>query len=162
MYVQPRSKLSASRVQTAAITMEESSKATVIGAAAVGGIIGVYFGHELSNGIVCAAILAYGATLGNRFGDFAKSSGNTAAKVYSKTLELNEQYDVLPKVKTAADVVSTAAGNLNENYGITKKVDAQLKISPALDKAVANFDNFKSTVTSKVDDLKTKASNTED
>lgn len=52
--------------------------------------------------------------------------------MYSKSLELNEQYDVLPKAKSALDTVSTAAANIDANYGITAKVDEQLKISQAV------------------------------
>lgn len=57
---------------------------------------------------------------------------SAASKVYGKTLEINEQYDVLPKAKSALDVVSTAAGNLDSNYGITKKIDEQLKLSQSV------------------------------
>uniref|UniRef100_A0A7S4BBX3 H(+)-exporting diphosphatase n=1 Tax=Chrysotila carterae TaxID=13221 RepID=A0A7S4BBX3_CHRCT len=119
----PCTKIAASRVSAPIVAMEEpSEKATIIGAAAFGGVIGVYFFHELSTGVLLAALLAYGATLTNPFGEVSKSAGRTANKVYSKTLELNEQYDLLPKAKGALDTVSTAAGNLNENYGITSKV----------------------------------------
>merc|ERR1719218_318785 len=124
------SKLAMSRVAPALIVMEEpSDKAVVIGAAAVGGVVGVYLFHELSTGLFLAAVLAYGATLSNSFGEAASSAGSAAAKVYSKTLELNEQYDVLPKPKSALDTVTTATSNLNKNYGITAKIDEQLKLS---------------------------------
>jgi hypothetical protein len=157
--VLPRSKLAASRVAPAQIAMQEpSEKATVIGAAAVGGIVGVYFFHELSWALVLAASLAYGATLTNSFGEASKAAGTTAAKVYGKTLELNEQYDVLPKAKSAVDVVATAADNLNTNYGVTKKIDEQLKLSQALDTASSKFNEVKTSVTDKVSDLKAKAS----
>ena len=106
----PRSRVAASRVAPAAITMEEpSDKAVVIGAAAVGGVLGVYLFHELSTGVILACIGAYGATLSNSFGEASKSAGSAAAKVYAKTLELNEQYDVLPKAKSALDTVRRAA-----------------------------------------------------
>ena len=52
--------------------------------------------------------------------------------MYSKTLELNEQYDVVPKAKSALDTVTTAAANLDANYGVTAKIDDQLKISAAV------------------------------
>ena len=42
--------------------------------------------------------------------------------------------------------------------GITSKIDEQLKISQAVDKATAKIDEVKSSVTYKVDDLKSKAS----
>ena len=109
----PRSRVAASRVAPAAITMEEpSDKAVVVGAAAVGGILGVYLFHELSTGVILAIVAAYGATLSNSFGEASKSAGSAAAKVYSKTLELNEQYDVLPKAKSALDTVRRALSSL--------------------------------------------------
>merc|ERR1712160_231258 len=108
------SKVSMSKVaRTPELEMQASSKATVIGAAAVGGIVGVYFFHELQTGLILAAILAYAST--------------------------------------------TAASNLDKNYGITSKIDEQLKISQAVDKAGAKVNELMSSVTDKVDDLKSKA-----
>jgi len=86
---------------------------------------------------------------------------SSAAKVYGKTLELNEQYDVVPKAKSALDTVSTAAANLDANYGVTAKIDDQLKLSQSVEKVTAKVDELKETLTSKVDDLKSKASATE-
>jgi hypothetical protein len=154
----PRSKVASSRVAPAAITMEEpSDKAVVIGAAAVGGVIGVYLFHELSTGVLLAITGAYGATLSNGFGEAAKSAGSAASKVYSKTLELNEQYDVLPKAKSALDTVTTATSNLDKNYGLSSKIDEQLKISEAVEKVTDKVSEVKASVTDKVDDLKAKA-----
>lgn len=157
-----RSKLAMSRMTPAQIVMEEpSDKAVVVGAASVGGILGVYLFHELSTGLLLAAALAYGATLSNSFGGAAKSAGSAASKVYTKTLELNEQYDVLPKAKSALDTVSTAAGNLNENYGISAKIDEQLKISQAVEKITDKVEEVKTSVGDKVSDLKSKAASTD-
>merc|ERR1719327_378165 len=154
----PSSQLT-SPARTAMVTMQEpSDKAVVIGAAAVGGIVGIYLFKELSTGVFLAALFAYGSTLTNSFGSATKTAGSAAAKVYGKTLELNEQYDVLPKTKSALDTVTTAAANLDANYGITAKVDEQLKISASIDKAAAKVDEIKASVTDKVDDLKSKAS----
>jgi hypothetical protein len=158
----PASKLGLSKLQqparVAAVTMEEvGGKATTIGAAAVGGILGVYFFHELSTAVVLSVALAYGSTLSNGFGKFSTTAGSSAAKVYSKTLELNEQYDVLPKAKGALDTVSTAAANLDANYGITSKIDDQLKLSAAVEKATDKLEEVKGSLTAKVDDLKSKA-----
>ena len=153
-----RSKVAASRVAPARIAMAESTKETVIGAACVGGFLGVYLFHEVSAGAVLACTLAYGATLNNQFGEVAKTTGDYASKAYAKTLELNEQYDVLPKVKGAADTVTTAASNLDKNYGLTAKVDEKLKLTEALDKVTSKIDDVKSSVTDKVADLKAKAS----
>ena len=101
------SKVAMSKVaRTPELEMQASSKATVIGAAAVGGIVGVYLFHELQTGLICAAVLAYASTTASRFGGFAESTGETAVKVYDKTLELNSQYDLLPKVSTRPAVRS--------------------------------------------------------
>ena len=54
--------------------------------------------------------------------------------------------------------VSTAAANLDANYGITAKIDDQLKLSQAVEKVSDKVEEVKSSVTSKVDDLKAKAS----
>jgi hypothetical protein len=162
--VAPRSsKIAASRFAAAPVAMadEPSEKAVVIGAASVGGVLGVYLFHELSTGLLLASVGAYVATLGNSAGSATKVAGSTAAKAFSKALELNEQYDVLPKTKGALDTVSIAAGNLNENYGITDKIDAQLKISDKLALAGSKVDELKSSVSDKLDDLKTKASKEE-
>merc|ERR1712087_245276 len=152
------SKIAASRVAPSRIAMEEpGEKSVIIGAASVGGFLGMYLFHEISAGIILASTLAYGATLSNGFGSASKSAGGTASKAYSKALELNEQYDVLPKAKTALDTVSTAAGNLNENYGITAKIDEQLKLSAYVEKAEAKLEEVKGTVTTKLEDLKKAA-----
>jgi len=137
---------------------EPSDKAVVIGAASVGGVLGVYFFGDLSTTVILAAVFAYAATTSSSFGEATKTAGSFAAKTYSKTLEINEQYDVLPKAKGAADTITTAASNLNNNYGITAKIDEQLKLSQAVDKASAKFDELKGSVTDKVSDLKSKAS----
>merc|ERR1712125_124193 len=117
---------------------------------------GVYFFHELQTGIIFAAILAYASTTASSFGSVAESAGETAVKVYDKTLELNAQYDLLPKLKSATDTVTTAASNLDKNYGFTSKIDEQLKISQAVDKAGSKINELKSSVTDKVEDLKSR------
>jgi hypothetical protein len=137
---------------------EPSDKAVVIGAAAVGGVAGVYLFGDLGTSVFLSVVCAYASTTSSGFGKATASAGSFAAKAYSKTLEINEQYDVLPKAKGAADTVTTAASNLNNNYGITAKIDEQLKLSQAVDKATVKFDELKGSVTDKVDDLKSKAS----
>ena len=74
------SKMAASKVapavRTTSVTMEEpSDKAVTIGAAAVGGVVGVYLFHELSTAVVLACVFAYGSTLSNGFGGFSKTAG---------------------------------------------------------------------------------------
>jgi len=73
--------------------------------------------HCCEAGVLLAGALAYSATLSNEFGSSVKTMGGAANKAYNKVVEVNEQYDLLPKTKTALDTVTTAAGNLNENYG---------------------------------------------
>jgi len=153
----PRAAVSAPRF--AAARMEEpSDKAVTVGAAAVGGIVGVYLFGDLGTAVFLSLVGAYGSTQTNGFGSVTKSAGSFASKAYSKTLEINEQYDVLPKAKSAVDTVSTAASNLDANYGITAKIDEQLKLSAAVEKVTDKIDEVKTSVSSKVDDLKTKAS----
>merc|ERR1711937_81933 len=125
--------------------------------ASVGGIVGIWLTGEIQTGAIFAAVLAYASTTQSKFGNFAASAGENANKVYDKTLELNAQYDVLPKVKSLTDTVVTAGSNLDKNYGFTSKLDEQLKISASIDKAAAKVDELKSSVTSKVEDLKAKA-----
>ena len=53
--------------------------------------------------------------------------------------------------------VTTATSNLDKNYGITAKIDEQLKISAAVEKVVDKVDEVKASVSDKVSDLKAKA-----
>jgi len=153
----PRPAVSAPRF--AAARMEEpSDKAVTVGAAAVGGILGVYLFGDLGTAVFLSLVAAYGSTLSNGFGSATKSAGSFASKAYGKTLEINEQYDVLPKAKSALDTVSTAAANLDSNYGITAKIDEQLKLSAAVEKVTDKVDEVKTSISSKVEDLKSKAS----
>merc|ERR1719163_1989163 len=71
---------------------------------------------------------------------------------------LDEEYEVVPKAKSAIDTAVTVAGNLNENYGITAKIDEKLQLSERADSLASKFDEQKSKLTSKVDELKEKAS----
>merc|ERR1711924_144715 len=110
------------------------------------------------SGLILGSVLAYASTTSSKFGGYAESAGETAVKVYDKTLELNAQYDLLPKIKSATDTVVVAGSNLDKNYGFTSKIDEQLKISQAIDKATSKVDELKSSVTGKLEDLKAKAS----
>merc|ERR1719262_417305 len=108
--------------RVAALSMmadDPSDKAVAVGAAAVGGVLGVYLFHELSTAVVLAIALAYGTTVSNNFGDFSRKSGDFASKAYDKTLEINEQYDVLDKAK--GDFASKAYDKpleINEQYDV--------------------------------------------
>jgi len=139
----------------------EEARAKVMGAAAVGAAAGVYLGGDLQTGLLLGTATAYAATTASQVGDYAEKAGEVAVKVYDKSNELNAQYDILPKLKTAADTAVTASSNLNKNYGITAKIDERLKLSQAVDKAVSKVDELKASVSDKVGDLKTKASEVE-
>merc|ERR1719337_206768 len=152
-----RPAVSMPRVGAVAMQDEPTDKAITIGAACVGGVVGVYFFGDLGTAVFLAVVGAYGSTLSNGFGSTTKSAGTFAAKAYGKTLEINEQYDVVPKAKSALDTVTTAASNLDSNYGITAKIDDQLKLSEAVEKVTDKIDEVKGSVSSKVDDLKAKA-----
>ena len=98
----PRAAVSAPRFAEVSMS-EPSDKAVTIGAASAGGILGVYLFGDLGTAVFLACLGAYGSTLTNGFGSATKSAGTFSAKVYGKTLEINEQYDVLPKAKSALD-----------------------------------------------------------
>ena len=91
------------RFAAARMADEPSDKAVTIGAASVGGILGVYLFGDLGTAVFLACVGAYGSTLTNGFGNASKNAGSFASKAYGKTLEINEQYDVLPKAKSAID-----------------------------------------------------------
>lgn len=161
---QLQSKMLASRVAPCAVSMQEgepSEKATIIGAASVGGILGVYLFHDLSAGVLLAAALAYGATLSNSFGTASKTAGSAATKAFTKAVDVNEQYDLLPKAKSALDAAGTTASNLNENYGLTAKIDETLQLSAAVEKASSKVKDLKSSVDDKLSEIKAAASTTD-
>ena len=154
----PRSKIAASRYAVAPVMQDDPSpKAVTIGAASVGALLGVWLFRDLYTACIFAAAGAYGSTTTGVFSEYCRNAGEAGAKVYSKTLDINEQYDLLPKTKSALDAVTTAASNIDSNYGITAGIDEQLKISDAVASASAKFDEAKNSVTSKVSDLQAKA-----
>ena len=114
---------------------EPSAKAKAIGAAAGAGLLGIQLTGDLTTGAVLAIVCAYGTTLSNGFGSATKSLGSACAKVYDKTLDLQEEYELIQKAKSAIDTTVTVADNLNENYQITGKIDEKLKLGAAVDKA---------------------------
>ena len=117
-------------------------------------MLGVVLFGSLPGALVLAAAGAYGATKN----DTVKSAGGAAATVYSKAVDLEQEYEVLPKAKSAVDTVVTVADNLNKNYGLTDKIDDKLKISERAESLSEKFEMQKNKVTSKVDELKEKSS----
>lgn len=104
------------------VSMQEPSpKAVTIGAASVGGILGVYLFGDLGTAVFLACLGAYGSTLSNGFGKATSSAGEFGAKAFGKTLEINEQYDVLPKAKSALDTgAPPSEGSKTHAVGATR------------------------------------------
>jgi len=136
---------------------EPTPKAVAIGAAAGAGLLGIQLTGDLTTSAVLAIVCAYGTTLSNAFGSGTKALGSACSKVYDKTLDLQEEYELVQKAKSAIDTTLTVAENLNRNYQITAKVDEKLKLSAAVDKALGSVDDLKASVTSKVDEVKSNA-----
>merc|ERR1719201_1737226 len=133
---------------------EPTEKEKTIGAAGLGGALGVVLFGSLPGAILLAGAGAYAATKS----DAVKSAGGAAANVYSKAVELEQEYEVLPKAKSAVDTVVTVADNLNKNYGLTDKLDEKLMLSERAESLTSKFNTQKDKLTSKVDELKEKAS----
>merc|ERR1719171_3325036 len=133
---------------------EPSEKAKTIGAAGLGGVLGVVLFGSLPGAVFLAAAGAYGATKN----DTVKSAGGAAATVYNKAVDLEEEYEVLPKAKSAIDTVVTVADNLNKNYGLTDQIDEKLQITERAESLSSKFQTQKDNLTARVDELKEKAS----
>mmetsp|Transcript_35599 Transcript_35599/g.65289 ORF Transcript_35599/g.65289 Transcript_35599/m.65289 type:complete len:223 (+) Transcript_35599:100-768(+) len=156
----PNSAVSSPRVKHT-VRMEEyepSDKAITVGSAVLGGALGVQFTGELLPSIIASLVFAYLSTLSNGLGDATKSAGKFAANAYGKTLEINEEYGILPKVKGAVDSTLTVADNINKNYGITEGIDEKLALSAKYDDVKDKVSDLTGSVSSKIDDLKSKAS----
>merc|ERR1719473_65118 len=133
---------------------EPTEKEMTVGAAGLGGALGVILFGSLPGAAVLAAAGAYAATKS----DAVKSAGGAAANVYSKAVDLEQEYEVLPKAKSAVDTVVTVADNLNSNYGLTDKLDEKLMLSERAESLTDKLSMQKNKLTSKVDELKDKAS----
>jgi hypothetical protein len=130
---------------------ERPAKVVAVGAAGVGAFLGVWvFGSVTAAGALAVAC-AYGSTRNDTF----RKAGSAAAAAYDKIAEIDEQYDVAKKVKTATDQTVLAAQNLNKNYGLTAKVDKQLQLTERSSAVTSKFQK----VTDAVDDFKMKATN---
>merc|ERR1712216_1062457 len=99
-----------------------------------------------STGVLLASVFAYGATTSGTFGDVTKSAGGYASKAYDKTLDLNEEYELLSKGKSAVDAGVNVVDNINTNYGITSKIDDQLKLSAAAESLTTKVEELKTSV----------------
>merc|ERR1719387_487254 len=133
---------------------EPDEKAKTIGAAGLGGVLGVVLFGSLPGAIFLAGAGAYAATKN----ETVKSAGSAAATVYSKAVDLEQEYEVLPKAKSAVDTVVNVADNLNKNYGLTDKIDEKLQISARAESLTEKFNAQKDNLTSRVDELKQNAS----
>jgi hypothetical protein len=132
---------------------EPTEKEKTIGAAGIGGILGVVLFGSLPGAVVLAGAAAYATTKS----DAVKSAGGAAATVYSKAVDIEQEYDVLPKAKSAIDTVVTVADNLNQNYGITDSIDKKLQLSERAESVNGKIQAQKDKLTSKVDELKEKS-----
>merc|ERR1719473_2598369 len=128
---------------------EPTEKAKTIGAAGLGGALGVVLFGSLPSAVLLAAAGAYAATKN----ETVKSAGGAAATVYSKALDLEQEYEVLPKAKSAIDTVVNVADNLNKNYGLTDQIDEKLQISERADSLTEKFNAKKNDLTARVDEL---------
>jgi len=148
-------------VATLAVSSDDSNQGVAVGAACVGGILGVYFFGDISTAVILALIFAYASTKDNGFGNAIGKAGSAYNTVYDKTVELNDQYDILRKAKSAADVTVAAAVDLDESYQLTARVDEKLKLSQAVDKVTSKIgevtEQFPKKISEKVEDLKTKS-----
>jgi hypothetical protein len=104
---------------------EPTEKEKTLGAAGLGGVLGVVLFGSLPGAVLAAGAAAYACTKS----DAVKSAGEATAKVYTKAVELEQEYEVLPKAKSAVDTVVTVADNLNKNYGLTDKIDEKIQLS---------------------------------
>jgi hypothetical protein len=138
--------------------MEELRDSTkTAGAAGAGALAGVFLGQDVVTIGVLALAFAYASSLPNQLGKSVSSVGEVAAKAYIRARDINEEYDVLPKAKSAADTVFRIADNLDTNYGISEKIDEKLKLSEKVDKVKDKFDETKAKLTDKVDELTASA-----
>merc|ERR1719271_1921062 len=106
---------------------EPTSKAMAIGAAAGAGLLAVQLTGDLTTSAVLAIVCAYGTTLDNGFGSATKSLGSACSKVYDKTLDLQEEYELIQKAKSAIDKVLSKVDDLKDSTAA--KVD-DLKSKP--------------------------------
>jgi len=80
-------------------------------------------------------------------------AGSNVAKVYKKIVSFATEQNVLPKAKEVTDKVVGVLDSVNQNYGITAKIDEKLLLSEKIETASAKLGEVKSTVSSKVNDL---------
>lgn len=137
---------------------EPDDKSVTIGAAALAAIVDIgLFEADVPSAAILALIAAYASTLDNQLGDVTKSAGRFAANAYGKVVELNEQFEILPKAKSAADTITVVADNVNTNYGLTDKLDEKLKLSDKVSTVTDKIDDVTGKVTGKIDELKAAA-----
>jgi hypothetical protein len=132
--------------QVAALAVDgETQKVSVgFGAACVGGLLGVYFTGELTTAAIFALLFAYATTRGDNFvGNTARSAGTAYDKLYTKTVELNDDYELTKKAKSAADFAVAAAQDVDQSYQISSRVDEKLKLSQAADNISSKVTNAK-------------------
>jgi len=131
------------QVATLAVSEDTQKVSVGFGAACVGGLLGVYLTGEITTAAIFALVFAYATTKGGVVGDTARSAGSAYDKVYTKTVELNDEFELTNKAAKAADFVVAAAQDVDESYQITARVDEKLKLSQAADSLSEKFDGAK-------------------
>lgn len=64
--------------------------------------------------------------------------GALGVKAYKSVVKFAQEKDVLPKAKTVTDKVVSALQAVDNNYGITAKIDEKLLVSRTLVRACAS------------------------
>mmetsp|Transcript_8867 Transcript_8867/g.25779 ORF Transcript_8867/g.25779 Transcript_8867/m.25779 type:complete len:193 (+) Transcript_8867:47-625(+) len=155
--VRPASVVAPMPVQTtrSGIVMSDdpTDKESTIAVALTGAFVGVYFLDNVITAAVLGALAAYLTTTDSKAGEIASATGSNVAKVYKKIVSFATEQNVLPKAKEVTDKVVGVLDSVNQNYGITAKIDEKLLLSEKIETASAKLGEVKSTVSSKVNDL---------
>ncbi|KAG8469474.1 hypothetical protein KFE25_005929 [Diacronema lutheri] len=132
---------------------EVSPQESAIAVALTGAFLGIYVFDNIITAGVLAALASYLTTTDSQAGDIATSTGAFGFKTYKSIVKFAQEKDLLPKAKTVTDKVVSALQAVDNNYGITAKIDEKLLISDKVSAATDKLAEVKSTVTSKVDEL---------
>lgn len=132
---------------------EPSSQESATAAALTGAFLGIYVLDNLLLAGILAGLTAYLTTTDSQAGDIVSSGGALVSKSYKATVKFVAEKDLLPKAKTLTDKVVAALAAVDNNYGISAKIDEKLMISDKVASATEKISEVKSTVTSKVNEL---------
>ena len=96
----------------------------VAGAAAAGGVMAFGILGSMTGGMVAAGAAAYATTRKDGLGDVAKAVGRAAVAAATKGRELNDEYKISERARSAASEGYRAARQLNDKYEVTDKAKA--------------------------------------